>query len=45
MALSCLALHKHLRRLQDPRSNQRKRPLLGDILTIVVCAVLASANT
>ncbi|MHB1425929.1 MAG: transposase family protein [Gemmataceae bacterium] len=45
MALSRLSLHKHIRRLQDPRIKRRKRHLLGDILTIAVCAVLADANT
>jgi len=45
MALSRLALHKHIRRLKDPRINRRKRHLLGDILTIAVCAVIAGANT
>ncbi len=45
MAQSRLSLHKHLRRLHDPRLNRRKRHLLADILTIAVCAVLAGANT
>ncbi len=45
MALSRLSLHKHIRRLKDPRINRRKRHLLGDILTIAVCAVIAGANT
>ena len=45
MALSRLSLHKHIRRLHDPRLNRRKRHLLSDILTIAVCAVLAGANT
>ncbi len=45
MALSRLSLHKHIRRLQDLRSNRCKRHLLGDILTIAVCAALADANT
>lgn len=45
MALSRLSLHKHIRRLQDPRLNRRKRHLLGNILTIAVCAVIAGANT
>jgi hypothetical protein len=45
MALSRLSLHKHLRRLKDPRRNRRKRHLLGDILTLAICAVLAGANT
>jgi hypothetical protein len=45
MALSRLSLHKHIRRLKDPRLNRRKRHLLGDILTIAVCAVLAGAHT
>jgi hypothetical protein len=45
MVLSRLSLHKHIRCLQDPRLNRRKRHLLGDILTIAVCAVLAGANT
>ncbi len=45
MALSRLSLHKYLRRLQDPRINRCKRHLLGDILTIAICAVLAGANT
>jgi hypothetical protein len=41
MPQSRLSLHKHIRRLQDPRLNRRKRHLFGDILTIAVCAVLA----
>jgi hypothetical protein len=45
MVLSRLSLHKHIRRLQDPRSNRCKRHLLSDILTIAICAVLAGANT
>jgi len=45
MAPSRLSLHKHLRRLPDPRLDRRKRHLLADILTIAVCAVLAGANT
>lgn len=45
MALSRLSLYKHIRRLKDPRINRRKRHLLGDILTIAVCAVIAGANT
>jgi predicted transposase YbfD/YdcC len=45
MTGSRLSLHKHLRRLKDPRLNRRKRHLLGDILTIAVCAVIAGANT
>jgi hypothetical protein len=45
MALSRLSLHKHIRRLKDPRLNRRKRHLLSDILTIAVCAVIAGANT
>ena len=45
MAQSRLSLHKHLRRLHDPRLNRRKRHLLADILTIAVCAVRAGANT
>jgi hypothetical protein len=45
MAFSRLSLHKHIRRLKDPRLNRRKRHLLGDILTIAVCAVIAGANT
>jgi hypothetical protein len=45
MALSRLSLHKHIGRLKDPRINRRKRHLLGDILTIAVCAVIAGANT
>lgn len=45
MTLSRLSLHKHIRRLKDPRLNRRKRHLLGDIVTIAVCAVLAGANT
>jgi hypothetical protein len=45
MVLSRLSLHKHIRRLKDPHLNRRKRHLLGDILTIAVCAVLAGANT
>jgi hypothetical protein len=40
-----LSLYKHIRRLNDPRLNRRKRHLLGDILTIAVCAVIADANT
>ena len=42
MPQSRLSLHKHMRRLQDPRLNRRKRHLLGDILTIAVCADLAA---
>ena len=34
MTLSRLSLHKHIRRLKDPRINRRKRHLLGDILTM-----------
>jgi len=45
MAQSRLSLHKHIRRLHDPRLDRRKRHLLADILTIAVCAVLAGANT
>ena len=45
MARQHLSLHQHLRRLQDPRINRRKRHLLGDILTIAICAVVAGANT
>jgi predicted transposase YbfD/YdcC len=45
MVRSRLSLHKHIRRLHDPRLNRRKRHLLSDILTIAVCAVLAGANT
>jgi predicted transposase YbfD/YdcC len=45
MVLSRLSLHKHIRRLKDPRLNRRKRHLLGDILTIAICAVIAGANT
>jgi hypothetical protein len=45
MPQSRLSLHTHIRRLQDPRLNRRKRHLLGDILTIAVYAVLAGANT
>jgi predicted transposase YbfD/YdcC len=45
MARSRLSLHKHIRRLRDPRLDRRKRHLLADILTIAVCAVLAGANT
>jgi DDE_Tnp_1-associated len=45
MVLSRLSLYKHIRRLKDPRLNRRKRHLLGDILTIAVCAVIAGANT
>ena len=45
MVLSRLSLHKHIRRLRDPRLNRRKRHLLGDILTIAICAVIAGANT
>lgn len=45
MAQLRLSLHKHIRRLHDPRLNRRKRHILADILTIAVCAVLAGANT
>jgi len=45
MALTRLSLHKHIGRLKDPRLNRRKRHLLGDILTIAVCAVIAGSNT
>jgi predicted transposase YbfD/YdcC len=45
MTQARLSLHKHIRRLHDPRLNRRKRHLLADILTIAVCAVLAGANT
>jgi hypothetical protein len=45
MPQSRLSLHKHIRRLKNPRLNRRKRHLLGDILTIAVCAVLAGAHT
>ena len=45
MAPSRLSLHKHIRRLHDPRLDRRKRHLLADILTIAVCAVLAGANS
>lgn len=45
MARQRLSLHKHIRRLHDPRLNHRKSHLLGDILTIAVCAVIAGANT
>lgn len=45
MARQRFSLHKHIRRLLDPRLNRRKRHLLGDILTIAVCAVIAGANT
>lgn len=45
MVLSRLSLYRHIRRLKDPRLNRRKLHLLGDILTIAVCAVIAGANT
>jgi hypothetical protein len=45
MVRSRLSLYKHICRLKDHRLNRRKRHLLGDILTIALCAVIADANT
>src|SRR5439155_433441 len=45
MAASPLPIHKHLRRLKDPRINRRKLHLLSDIITIAICAVIGNANT
>ena len=39
-----LSVYRHFARLRDPRLNRRKRHLLGDILVIALCAVIAGAN-
>lgn len=45
MAVSTFGLAPYLRRLKDPRVNRRKRHLLGDILTMALCAVIGNAET
>lgn len=44
MAASPITLRKYLRRLKDPRIDRNKLHLLGDIITIAVCAAIAGAN-
>jgi predicted transposase YbfD/YdcC len=45
MALSSLALQKHLTPLRDPRRQHRRRHLLIDIVTIAICAALCGADS
>lgn len=45
MAVSTFGLTPHLRRLKDPRVNRCKRHLLGDIVTMALCAVIGNADT
>ncbi len=45
MASSSFGLRKHLACLKDPRINRRKRHLLGDIITMAICAVIGGADT
>jgi predicted transposase YbfD/YdcC len=45
MAVATFGLTPHLRRLKDPRIDRRKRHLLGDIITMALCAVIGNANT
>ena len=45
MAASTFGLAPHLRRLKDPRVARCRRHLLGDIVTMALCAVIGNANT
>lgn len=45
MAVSTFGLAPHLRRLKDPRIDRCKRHLLGDIITMALCAIIGNANT
>jgi predicted transposase YbfD/YdcC len=45
MAVSTFGLAPHLRRLKDPRVARCRRHLLGDIVTMALCAVIGNANT
>jgi predicted transposase YbfD/YdcC len=42
---SSFGLPNYLRRLKDPRINRRKRHVLGDIITMAICAVIGGADT
>lgn len=45
MSTAAFGLPKFLKRLKDPRLNRRKQHLLGDIITMAICAVLGGADT
>jgi len=45
MPASAFGLPKFLKGLKDPRLNRCKRHLLGDIVTMALCAVLGGAET
>jgi len=44
MARVHLAIHKHFRKLKDPRRAHRRRHALLDIIVIALCAVICGAN-
>lgn len=44
MLTTSRSIRRHFARLRDPRLNRRKRHLLGDLLVIALCAVVAGAN-
>lgn len=45
MSTSAFGLPKFLKPLKDPRINRCKRHLLGDIITMAMCAVLGGADS
>jgi predicted transposase YbfD/YdcC len=45
MATFSFGLRKYVGRLKDPRINRCKRHVLGDIITMAICAVIGGADT
>lgn len=44
MARAHLTIHKHFRKLRDPRRAHRRRHALLDIIAIALCAVICGAD-
>jgi predicted transposase YbfD/YdcC len=44
MAQAHIVIKKHFRQLKDPRRRHRRKYLLGDIIVIAICAVIAGCN-
>ena len=42
--MDTLAIHKHFRKLKDPRINRRKRHPLINVITIAICGVIAGCD-